>query len=607
MSSSSRRSSRPQSARLRPTRDLETLEIRQLLAQTPYLAVNAYPLYDFPPAKDPGRVPPAIIDHPIGSSPSVLATYQNQGKLITGQDRQGNRYQLQLTGPGYIVVTDTTPNDGVLDDDIDTIRLVGTSLTQSVLTGQVIQSVNAPQVYTQLPTLGQVRFNRLIADSGVKRITLNGFLLTDTLTQDGATNINANTGINLSGGVGRLEFGGIDARLPSSLNPSPILIQIGSPTTPLTVHPDIRIDSITNTVYNDTSFQFGGSGLIPTGPLTTPSIQLVVNGSLASFDVVSITQTPNPAALSPAINGGFQFPPITLIPNDSAALQYQFPIVGTTGRTAIQATAIQHIRASGSVTNTTFSKTPQPFQSSLGGLDSVGSVQVGGVADAVAIDSRGSIKSLKFAKGLGSPVGVSQNPIYYGTPADRYGYPHNGNVGVQVVTEGNIGSITAAPNDRFLQVNQDPRKIQAGLNGTQINAVRPGTAAQSSVIVAAGSIGKTQVVGDLRNSQVNAGQNYYASIGGIEGVTSGSSKIGPASIKGDLVDTVIAASYRSNDGIYGNGNDTAGNGTITGTQAGNIYQTAAGTTAAGARGSGFFSRYNSAHPAPKARRVIPKT
>jgi len=601
MGSSRRRSSRPSSANRRPTRVLETLETRQLLTQSPYLAINAYPLNDFPAAKDSGRVPPAIIDHPIGSSPATLATYSNQGKVISGQDRQGNRYLLTLTGPGYLIVTDATPTDGVLHDDLDTIRLVGTNLNSSVLTGTVIQSSYAPQIYTQLPTLGHVRFNRLVADSGVKRITLNGFILTDTLAQDGATNINATTGINLKGGVGRLEFQGIDARLPASLNPSPIIIQIGSLSSPLTVHPDIRIDTINNTVYDDAASGIPGTGVIPTGPLTTPSVSLIVNGTIASFNVVSITQTPDPAALFPAVNGGFEIPPTTLIPNNSAALQYQFPIVGTTGRTAVQATAIQHIRASGNVTNTTFSKTAQPFQTSLGGLDSVGSVQIGGTADAVAIDSRGSIKSLKFAKSAGSPVGVSVNPIYYGLPADRRGYPANGQVGVQVVTEGSIGSIQAAPVDRFTQTSQDPRLIQAGLNGTELYAVRPGTAVQSAVIVAAGSIGSTHVVGDLRNSQISSGTNYYAGIGGIEGVT-GSSTIGPAQITGDLVDTVVAASYRSNDGIYGNGNDTAGNGTITGTQAGNIYQTATGTTATGTRGSGFFSRYSSAHPQPRAGR-----
>ena len=598
MSSSRRRSSRPDSARRRPTRALETLETRQLLAQSPYLPINDYPVGDFTTTTDPGRVPAAQISHPIGSNPATLATYQNQGKVIVGQDRQGNRYQLTLTGPGTIIVTDTTPNDGVLDDDIATITLVGTNINTSVLTGTVVASQVPPQDYTELPTLGEVKFNRLQADSGVKRITLNGFVLTDTLLQSNQTNVDANTGISLKGGVQRLEFEGINALQADPTNVVPIIIQIGSASTPLTVHPDIRIDSINNTVYDGTGVGLGAVGTIPTGPLTTPSVQLIVNGALASFDVVSITQTSDPSTTTPGVNSTLLAIPVTLIPNFSASLQYQFPIVGTTGRTTVQATSIEHIRASGNVTNTTFSKTAQPFQNSLGGLDSVGAVQIGGTADAVAIDSRGSIKSLKFAKGAGSPIGVSTNPIYYGTPADRDGYPSQGYVGVQVVTEGNIGSIQAAPANQFTQSSQDPAQIQSGLNGTQINVVRPGTAVQSSVVVAAGSIGKTHVVGDIRNSQISAGQNYYSSIGGLEGVT-GSSKVGPAKIRGDLVDSVVSASYRSNDGIYGNGNDSAGDGTITGTQSGVIYQTANGTTAAGTRGSGFFSRYNSAHPKPK--------
>ena len=43
-------------------------------------------------------------------------------------------------GPGKVIVTDTTPNDGALDDDINTIQLVGTNIHDSYVTGNVIES-----------------------------------------------------------------------------------------------------------------------------------------------------------------------------------------------------------------------------------------------------------------------------------------------------------------------------------------------------------------------------------------------------------------------------------------------------------------------------------
>src|SRR5438270_6085394 len=116
MSSTRRRSARPDPARRRLRSNLETLESRQLLAQSPYLAMNNYPIQNFPTEKPPGSTPAITIPKPIGTDPAALATYQNEGKLLTGQDRQGNRWKLKLTGPGEIIVTDTTPTDGVLDD-----------------------------------------------------------------------------------------------------------------------------------------------------------------------------------------------------------------------------------------------------------------------------------------------------------------------------------------------------------------------------------------------------------------------------------------------------------------------------------------------------------
>ncbi len=651
MSSKRRRSARLDPARYRLWSKLEALEPRQLLTQTPYLNVtngNGYPLTNTLPVQNPGSVPLPEINHPIGTNPAILSGFQNEGKNISGEDRQGNRYNLKLTGPGEIIVTDTSPNDGALDDNINTITLVGTNATQSVLTGTVEQSFHQPSSSELLTTLGQVYFNALVDDQGVKTVILNGFVLTDTITPPGSATLspleaalNQTTGINLAGGVGLLEFEGIDGRFPTpnpanvnnvTLNPSipsdPIDITIGNPTTPLTIHPNIRIDHIDNTVYDSAAFAqvpFNGTntegqinpGTIPTGPLTAPTIDFQVNGEIASFDVVSIGQTSDLQGLTntqsnvtltgqpiagvqtltnttkPGLNVPTQF-----IPTSSAALAYQYPIVGTTGRTAVQATSINHIKSAGSVTNVTFSKAIQPFQNSLTGLDSVGYVQFGGQTDAVGIDSEGNIKLLNFESGLGNPTGLSTNPIYYGTPTSADGYAALGQEGVQIVTEGTIGKLIVGPNGQFIQTSQNPNQIESGLARTAITVNRAGQAVTESLVAAGGSIGKIHIVGDLTGSEIKAGYNYYAAIGGSEGVT-GASTVGPLTLRGSLVDSVISASYRPNDAIYGNGNDTAGNGTVTGVRAGQIVTTATGTTVLGNQGSGIFAKTKkvAVHPA----------
>ena len=611
MKSEQRRSARPDPARRRLRSNLEVLEGRRLLSQSPYPPVNGILIADSSPATNPGPVPPAQIAHPIGSSASALATVEagNSGKVISGEDRQGNRYTITVKGPGYAIVTDTTPNDGVLDDDIDTITLIGTSATKTTVTGTVAQSYRTPSDYTQLPTLGQIRFNRLQSQAGVKSIILNGFVLTDTITQSPSAQAlspaegseNQTTGISLPGGVSLLEFEGIDGIFESGLNPSPIVVSIGASTTPIKAKPTIRIDHIYNTAYDNTAFDAGGSGTIPTGPLTSPTVELFINGDVAAFHVVSISQEPDLSTLFPEINGSFLTVPTQVIPTNSAALEYQFPVVGTTGRTSVQAKSIEHIRAAAGVTNVTFSKSTQPFQSSLTGLDSVGAVQFGGPTDAVAIDSRGSIKSIKAAKGLGNPTNNTTVATAFGTPNSDNGYAASGLVGAQIVTEGNIGSLEVAPANTTKLYATSPFLIRSGLNLTDTYVVRPGTALTSTVVAAGGSIGKTHIVGDSKNSEIKSGYNYYSGVTGAEGVT-GASSIGPVAIRGDLVDTVVSASYRPTNGNYVGG--AAGDGTITGTQAGDIYTTTTGTTALGNKGSGFYSRYNNENKRPTSLGTI---
>jgi hypothetical protein len=633
MSSKRRRSARPDPARFRLVSNLEMLESRQLLAASPYLPVNAYPtVANAISVKSPGSVPIGTVAAATISSTANPTGFTNEGKVITGEDRQGNRYELKLTGPGEIIVTDTSPNDGVLDDDINTITLVGTSATQSVLVGTVQQPYALPNDATLLPTLGVTYFNSLTAQQGVKSIILNGFILTDTITPPGSTSLspaetelNQTTGINLHGGVGTLDFEGIDGRFPLSFNPVPINVIIGNPSTPLTIKPSIRIDHIYNTSFDDTAFApdglpnttSTGSQTIPTGPLTSPTISLVVNGAIANFDVVSITQQPDASQNYSPINVGTLTNPINpitnpitqsvltipaeFIPSDSAALEYQFPTVGTTGRTAVQATAVGNIKASGAVTNTTFSKSAKPSTSSLTGLNSVGSATFGSTTDALDIDARGKIGKLTFKKGLGNPANDTSNPLNLGQPASQNGYAASGNIAAQITTESSIGSLTVGPATLVNQTPVDPADIKNGIGGTN-TVSRPGTAVTSSLVSAAGSIGKVKITGDLDSSEIKSGYNYTSAIAGVDGV-SGKSSIGPVTLDGNLVNSVLAASYRPNDGVYGSGNNTAGNGTITGTQDGSNYQTTTGQTVLGNVGAGVFARHTSADPAPAPKKT----
>ena len=219
-------------------------------------------------------------------------------------------------------------------------------------------------------------------------------------------------------------------------------------------------------------------------------------------------------------------------------------------------------------------------------------LHIGGVNDAVGVDSRGSIGRIRLGKGLGNPTNNKRVATNYGIPNDQNGFAANGYVGGQIVTEGNIVEIIAAPATKVLLVPQDPNDVQPGQNGTVNYGVVPGSTFTTSLITAAGSIGKVTVVGDSFNTEIRSGFNYYSSIGGVEGVT-GASAIGPVSVRGSLVDSVFSASFRAVDGVYGNGNDAAGPGTIVGRTNGAAIQTPAGTTVLGNKGAGYYARTKS--------------
>ncbi|RUL88426.1 hypothetical protein [Tautonia sociabilis] len=490
--------------------------------------------------------------HPIGQGPGIQALVDNDGKVITGTLPNGDQYSITVHGPGVAIVTDTTPNDGLLNSEIDTIQLVGTSLGSTYVTGQVKSS-------DRVITDGTIGFNRLIAEDGVASVVLNGFILRSTGGSSTGT-----PRIALLGGVRTLSLTGIEA----FVNPAgtPVDVIVGDPTTPLRVRPDIRIDHIYNTAFDP------NVGPDNTVPQVTPTVRLLVNGQLRDLELGSVTANPVPADLS--------------------AL---FSPVGYTGRTSVQAQGVDGLKVVGSARNFTVSRDAQPFSSRFSGVDRVGHAYFGGNADAVAIDATsGRIGRLKFLRGLGNPTATQDTLLEAGIPVGERGYPAAGLAGGVIAAE-SIGRGEFGPARLVRQIPPDPSTIQDRGPGTVNYVRRPGAALTNATIAANQEIGDTNVVGDAQNTLVAAGFDYISFRQGLDPVRQ-PSRIGRYTQRGDLVDAVVAASYRPVDGVYGNGNDLAGNGAIAGRLTGNLYlspgddltATPEGTPLV--RGAGFFAR-----------------
>ena len=586
-----RRSDRPEPARSRQGSSLEMLEGRTLLSTT------AHPFAPFLPADLPvtnpvtqQRIPFFSIDplaHQVRVDPQGQFV-NNEGKVVSGKNRQSDEWTITVHGPGTVLVTDVTPNDGVLDDNIDTIQLLNTDPHRTYVTGQTVASA-------QVQTNGTVLFNRLIDTSGVKSVVLNGFSLAETVTPPSpAANQNPslflNTGIFLTGGVGLLQFHDIIAPIDLAAGTPPINIVIGDPSTALPPkdRPIIRLDSIFNTVTNS------GSPAVPSGPQTDPTVNIVVNGELHGLDFISTTNVPVVSAVmnSQVFTGEENLTPVV------AGQQFLFPTVGTTGRTAVQAIGIDHLKARGTANNFTASRggpaqnfpasaNTMPFQNGFTGLDHLGTATFGGNADAVGLDVNGKIGSLKFARGLGNPTGTTLAATSFGTPADQMGYPAHDLLG-GLVTSRRIGHIKAFPADADLQTPTNPDFVQLYRQGNPTYFPKNGNALTSVAIVSSGSIGQTTIVGNTVNSEIKSGFDYPSFAAGLEG-TRAPSTIAPVRQRGDSVNGVVSATYRPNQHQYGTTFDTAGPGTIRGKLKGVLYSTG-GVTSLGNQGAGFFAR-----------------
>jgi len=626
MSSTRQRYDRPDSARRRQFHALEQLESRLVLSTglPSYLSLyTPSDLYVTNPITHQ-RIPFSarnLMQHNNPNSPLL----SNQGKIVSGTDRAGDQWTITVHGPGQVIVTDTTPNDGSLDDDIATIQIINSNPRSTYVTGTVVASPRSL-------TAGQVSFNRLIANTGVRSIVLNGFNLSANVTPAVAESL----GVFLYGGVQTLEFNDILAIIDTSVSTTPYNIVIGDPSTPLTIKPSIYLDSVYNSVFDSTATT------VPTGPLTTPSVIFSINGVVQHFSVVSMTQS----AVSPnylASSQGGTVQEWTGVPQSGpipAGYQFEFSVVGTTGRTSLQALAVNHLNVVGKATNFTAQRDTTPFNTSLSGLKYLRRATFGGNADAVALDVKGPIGRLTFKRGLGDPTSVfngkvtvpNANPnlpstsVYipatnYGVPLGSEGYPAHGLLG-GVVRAKRISSLKVGPANHTYLTAQNPNFVQTGSTGTATTyMVNPGTAVTNAAITTEGSIGQATITGNQLNSEIKTGFDYQSYLSGLQ-ATRAASRIARLRQRGDLVSSVDSATFRpaldttTGHYVYSYNTGTAGPGSITGTStaalghgrfaasysqatiAGSASDTG-GRTALGNYGAGFFARRTSAKLPPR--------
>ncbi len=582
------RTDRPRN-RFRPGSSLEALEGRQLMAMYGgnYLsAVNLDgPNRHYQPsvlAQDTRMThrPALSYNHQIGTDFRQLSFLDNDGKVLTGQDREGDQWQITVHGPGVIIVTDATPNDGALDDDLNTIQIVGSDINKTYVTGQVTASA-------RMRTDGTVLFNRLIALDGVSHVQLNGFTLASTAVPTEEPQ-NVGPEIYLPGGVRFLSFHDVIADIDTAFADEPFEIVIGQPNSPLRFQPTVRIDSIYNTVYNSQS-----TVVTPGQPQTTPTVSIEVNGQLRSLELVSATQAPI----------------------YSAGEQYLYPQTTTTGRTAVRALGITNrARAVGSLRNTTLSRSAQPFSSGTSGMRRIGSLEVGGKTDGLGVDvGQGTIGRIRLIRGLGDPTGALTGGINAGRPESEWGYPAYGLMGGLIVAR-RLNKLEAGPANTVLQSVQDPDLAQQRRTNWTNFYTRPGRAMTNAAIVTDGSMSNLDVVGDLQSTEIKAGANYQTLLQGSEPVRS-RSQIRNVRVRGNLVDSVVSATYSPGaDRHYGTvietaggptTDDQAGPGQITGRlQHGGIYL-GGSKTVLNNTGTGFFAARKRGYlPPPEAAKRI---
>jgi hypothetical protein len=509
-------------------RTVESLEGRELMATLASSQFKFYNTSDIPVQTKWHQGSFQYPYHAAQAGPKQLMNLDNSSRVLYGEDREGDQWVITVHGPGEVVVTDVTPNDGVLMDDIDTIQIVGSNPRTTYVTAQVTSS-------NRVLTDGMVRFQNLIAQNGVNSIILNGFTLAQTLpiNQDSSVQ-QPGVGIYLPNGVQTLQIADVEAfnDVSGTYATNPVRIIVGDASAPLRKAPIIRVGTIYNTMYDSTY-----DGVSPV-PQSTPTVSFEIYGPTHAITTNAITR---------------QMP--------VAGLEARFPKSGSQGLTSIATTSIGQFQSIGGVNYTRIARSTSNAISTANAIDKAGLIHVGGTADALSVSSNGPIRSLRLMRGLGDPDGTSTATQYYGTPAGQKGFPAYGYMGGQINASA-INRINIGAANTVMQVSNSPQNIQT-TQGVTNYYPRAGAAMTNAAITTTGSMGTkpvhtgainhfgkrihsnaTGVIvnGDMVRSEIASGFDYNQFVTGVSPVT-GPSVVRGLRMRGSLVDSVISASY----------------------------------------------------------------
>lgn len=501
----------------------------------------------------------------------------------------GNQWTITVHGPGYAIVTDTTPNDGALDDDIDTIQIVGSNINSTFVTGSTTAS-------TAVLSDGTVRFNRLIAADGVNSVVLNGFDLTSMVTPA----VTSETGVLLLGGARHLEFHDIIGLFDTDADPAPTpyRIQIGQPNFPTQVKTSIYLDSIYNSV-------FSGSGeALPAGPITTPWVQFSVNGVVQEFSIVSATQSAF-AELRHRVPAGDD-PVLRRLARTGAAGQDGISVLlqhrrhdrphlaASRGRQQAEGPQLRR--------RTSPPHDTAPFTSSDSGLNRLNGADFRRVGrrrrpgrqradQPPAVPPRPRRPQRRLHRHGVTPPDERTEPRAPRHPAPRDDVRHPR--GLDRLSRRRPARRGDPPPPNRRPERRPPANVSAiysqspafvSLNRPNYpTPTVPGMAITNSSITAGGSIGHANIEGNLLNSAVASGYDYQAHLQGLQAARRGS-RIDSYRQQGDIINSTVTASADLNDT-----NPVIRDGEITGNVAGKAYKTG-GRNALGGYDSGVFAR-----------------